>query len=452
MSLPKYIVNLDEFAATIKNNLDVDINLDTSYIENLTKDKLDQIIRLLIELLNSKGYYFVKGDKKPIPAIVNDFVIPVEFEDDVYLTDFVFAQSGWKSDDLISVEVAGHMIIEKIPTKELAQKKSFEYFFPLPKNEEVKIIYHNISGNSKMFFFDFGYLKQIPNIKLPKINGAITIKYFDLTEERFLDVDNFINLTEDEYVFSARTFKGYKLIEDQENPVFLKIQKGDRIEYIFKYIKEDAAFLLKDFECNQVVSAMLKEPVEKFTTKHILQEADDYTVLIYPNKANLDLKYEIFTKDQDDNEKLIKEVNLTDGKETKIKFETKEKTVYIRVSKGEKKKFSYAKYIVFCGDNEDVIVTCGMNITTRGNGIKTEHKLKLNNDMPGKQKYYIEYEYYSAKDRIIIMNGDDIILKQDFSADNGKLEFEHDIADGNELRIIIEGQHKGSSWIYKLYC
>lgn len=452
MSLPKYIVNLDEFAATIKNNLDVDINLDTSNIENLTKDKLDQIIRLLIELLNSKGYYFVKGDKKSIPAIVNDFVIPVEFEDDVYLTDFVFAQSGWKSDDLISVEVAGHMIIEKIPTKELAQKKSFEYFFPLPKNEEVKIIYHNISGNSKMFFFDFGYLKQIPNIKLPKINGAITIKYFDLTEERFLDVDNFINLTEDEYVFSARTFKGYKLIDDQENPVFLKIKKGDRIEYIFKYIKEDGAYLLRDFECNQVVSAMLKEPVKEFTTKHILQEADDYTVLIYPNGANSNLQYEIFTVDEDDNEILIKKIDPNKAKEIREKFETKEKKVYIRVSEEDGKLFNYAKYIVFCGEDEDVIVTCGMNITTRGNGIKTEHKLKLNNDMPGKQKYYIEYDYYGAKDRIIIMNGDEIILKQEFSANRGKLEFEHDIANGNELKIIIEGEHAGSSWVYKLYC
>ena len=149
MGVAKYIINFDELVKSLPG-------LDTSGLE----DFLNEILDLLRQLLKSEqNQSFRSVDmSKHIPAIVNTFIISKSFEQDIYLTGITFSQTAWKVEDTISLELNGSLIIDHIHTKELGQQKYFNAFIPVKAGDEIRILYHNASGNSKMFFCDLDYI------------------------------------------------------------------------------------------------------------------------------------------------------------------------------------------------------------------------------------------------------------------------------------------------------
>lgn len=157
MGTAKYIINLDEVAKGFQD-LAVKANLNTDDLEEFLKGKLDEIIDLLKQLLQPNQTFRSIDLSKHIPAIVNTFVIARTFEQDVYITGITFSQTAWKVEDTISLEINGNLIIDSIHTKELGQQKFFNAFIPIKAGEELRVLYNNGSGNSKMFFCDLDYI------------------------------------------------------------------------------------------------------------------------------------------------------------------------------------------------------------------------------------------------------------------------------------------------------
>lgn len=159
MGIAKYIVNIDEFAQSFQDIV-MTPELSTESLEQLFREKLDEIIALLKQLIQpNQNQTFKSVDmSKHIPAIVNTFIISKNFEQDVYLTGITFSQTAWKPEDTLSLELNGNLIIDQIHTKELGQQKFFNAFIPVKAGEEVRILYHNTSGNSKMLFCDLDYI------------------------------------------------------------------------------------------------------------------------------------------------------------------------------------------------------------------------------------------------------------------------------------------------------
>lgn len=147
MSVAKYIINFDELVKSLAG-------LGTGNLE----DFLNEILDLLRQLLKSNHTFRSVDMSKHIPAIVNTFVISKSFEQDIYLTGITFSQTAWKVEDTISLELNGNLIINHIHTKELGQQKYFNAFIPVKAGDEIRILYHNASGNSKMFFCDLDYI------------------------------------------------------------------------------------------------------------------------------------------------------------------------------------------------------------------------------------------------------------------------------------------------------
>lgn len=160
MSLPKYIVNLYEIMDALKDKMNLTGgDVDTADLEKYIQDKLKEIIDLLNKLIGVNRVPKSLSLNKNIPAIINDFVLNKTFDHDIYLCGLTFSQSAWKAEDSFSLEVAGVLLFDRISTKEVAQYKHLNAFYPVPAGTDVKIIYHNESGNSKMAWFDIDYLE-----------------------------------------------------------------------------------------------------------------------------------------------------------------------------------------------------------------------------------------------------------------------------------------------------
>lgn len=162
MGVPKYVINLDEFAKLWQDlTLQPDFsNEKLDAIAALLKDKLAEIADLLRQLLPSMGQWqFHSVDmSKHIPAIVNLFEVVRTFETDVYLTGITFAQTAWNVEDTISLEISGVLVIDRLHTKEIGQQKLFTTFVPVKAGEKVRLLYDNKEGHSKMFFCDLDYI------------------------------------------------------------------------------------------------------------------------------------------------------------------------------------------------------------------------------------------------------------------------------------------------------
>lgn len=160
MSLVRYIVNLEEIFDELKEKINIDSgDIDTTNLERNLEKRLKEIMDLMNRIIRSGKIAKSKSLNKNIPALINDFVISHTFETDIYLCGLTFSQSAWKIEDSFSLEVGGVLLFDRISTKEVAQYKHLNAFYPVPKNTEVKIIYHNASGNSKIVWFDFDYLE-----------------------------------------------------------------------------------------------------------------------------------------------------------------------------------------------------------------------------------------------------------------------------------------------------
>lgn len=160
MGLLKYIVNLDEILDILKDKVKVNPGeVDTSNLEEFIQSKLNEILDLLKKILGTPKSPRSLSLTKNVPAIVNDFVLSKTFDKHIFLCGVAFSQSAWKVEDSFSLEVAGVLLFDHISTKEIGQYKHLNAFFPVPPGTEIKLIYHNESGNSKMVWFDLDYLE-----------------------------------------------------------------------------------------------------------------------------------------------------------------------------------------------------------------------------------------------------------------------------------------------------
>lgn len=162
MGVPKYIINLEEFAK-LWDNLDIRPGFSQEELEAIgdkLKEGLAEITDLLQQLLKppDRRQFRSVDMSKHIPAIVNVFEIRKSFDKEIYLTGITFSQTGWNEEDTITLEIGGALIIDHIHTKELGQQKMFRTFLPVKEGEGVRILYDNVSGHSKMFFCDVDYV------------------------------------------------------------------------------------------------------------------------------------------------------------------------------------------------------------------------------------------------------------------------------------------------------
>lgn len=104
------------------------------------------------------------GLYKNIPAVQTDFELNYTFEKRVALTGIIYSQSAWKPEDSWSLYIDDKLLFEQIPTKEVGQHKTFDYFCLVNAWQTVKVIHHNNSGNSKEVWADIDYFEIIDSL------------------------------------------------------------------------------------------------------------------------------------------------------------------------------------------------------------------------------------------------------------------------------------------------
>ena len=153
MSLPSYVINWQE-------------------IYELLKGKLDNIE---VSTPQYKGVSKVWGTKQGVPAIqgkfkIAEWVVP----NDISLSEITFSQSSWKSEDFWDLWIDDNKIIDRVYTKELGDKKSFNITVPIHGGQTIKAVLHNNSGNSRDVWIDIDYVdllgQEISEGKLPIIS------------------------------------------------------------------------------------------------------------------------------------------------------------------------------------------------------------------------------------------------------------------------------------------
>lgn len=168
MSLPKYIVNLEEMLEYLKDKIEINTNINAGDFGLSIGDNLATIIDLLkkiLAIIYDRGVQQVHGLRQHIPSVVGLFKLTKTFEFDVMLTGISYSQSGWKYQDSWNLEVGGTKLFDSF-TKEIGEHKHFNVFYFVPAGTPINIYHHNDSGNSKLVWFDIEYL----NLSTPNIN------------------------------------------------------------------------------------------------------------------------------------------------------------------------------------------------------------------------------------------------------------------------------------------
>lgn len=184
MSTSKYILNFDELASdlipelrslsknvrrepvtlndNIRNKLQelLDKIPNNLCLEDTTRD-INKILTFLQKIDELKGDFHVDGEFKNIPAIETDYELVFNYSSNIYLTGVVFSLSAWKEEDRWSLKVGDKTIFDKITTKEVGDKKFFNIPYYVDGNEQIKVIFHNNSGNSRQVWSDLEYIKSL---------------------------------------------------------------------------------------------------------------------------------------------------------------------------------------------------------------------------------------------------------------------------------------------------
>lgn len=159
MGIVKYITNIDELGEAFKDGVTINSTADTIKLEKLLEENFKEILFLLEKLFGIAYIQSVVSLQRYIPAVNLDFEIKHTFEEDIRLTGIMHSQSAWKTGDNWSLYVDNVCLFENVFTKELGEHKYFSSFYEVKQGSEVKIIYHNASGNSRQVWFDLEYLK-----------------------------------------------------------------------------------------------------------------------------------------------------------------------------------------------------------------------------------------------------------------------------------------------------
>lgn len=208
MSILSYVVNFDEFAATITNN---------------SNENLQGIIELLEDLkqglLIPDGMQKAKGLTLSVPAVSEEYTLTFIPDTDILLTGITYSQSAWKYEDNWDLEIEGvTMLFESIYTKELGEHKKFEKYYPVPAGTPINLILHNKSGNSRQVWADLEYIGLI-GTNTDTIPHEYDWKVELQWEEGTTDLDLQVYLDENNSKYVQYNRKEY--VENAENHMWL---------------------------------------------------------------------------------------------------------------------------------------------------------------------------------------------------------------------------------------
>ena len=145
MSLASYIVNWDEIEISLKEALE------------------GKTIRSLRDI---KGNQRIKGYTESIPALEGVFkIVEMVKEDAIIITGVTFSQSAWKGEDYWSLWVDDDMLFDSIYTKEIGDQKHWELIHVIKPNQTIKLLLHNVSGNSRNVWCDIEYVELLEPIE-----------------------------------------------------------------------------------------------------------------------------------------------------------------------------------------------------------------------------------------------------------------------------------------------
>jgi hypothetical protein len=180
MSLPKYIINFDEFVELFKGDILSIVRpvIDSNYPQlntNNIEAMLDDIKRMLpyehyrglrnrIDLIvygSIDGVQKIDGRLLDIPPIIKDNIEIFQFDKDIYITGLSINQTGWKNNDRYSLETDKTKLIYNATTKELGEHKYLNTFFKVNAQTPIKFTLSNNSGNSRQTTIDLEYLESI---------------------------------------------------------------------------------------------------------------------------------------------------------------------------------------------------------------------------------------------------------------------------------------------------
>lgn len=127
---------------------------------------------------------FGSGFREDIPALKKSFEIPIVYDEDKsYEIQYVeFSSTGYKDGDKLSL-IRNKDLIFSVHTKELPQRIDLRPVVVYrPKLDTLKFIYHNITGTSKVIWFDIfasyaNKIVQIPSPEDPKPEFPIDHEY-----------------------------------------------------------------------------------------------------------------------------------------------------------------------------------------------------------------------------------------------------------------------------------
>lgn len=144
MSLPSYIINFDELELSLKDAL------------------VGETVRSHKDI---KGIQRIKGYGESIPALIGTFrVAEMICDKTVILTGITFSQSAWKGEDYWSLWVDDDMLFDQIYTKEIGDQKHWEVIHVIKPEQTIKLLLHNVSGNSRNCWADIEYVEVVDPI------------------------------------------------------------------------------------------------------------------------------------------------------------------------------------------------------------------------------------------------------------------------------------------------
>jgi len=106
---------------------------------------------------------FPLGLRYDIPALIQDceFVINLPPNNKYELQGFVFSATGYKDKDSYSLYRNDDILLNKIYTKELAQRIPIRPVRKIdPENDSLTFVYHNTTGTSKVIWIDLDLTSQ----------------------------------------------------------------------------------------------------------------------------------------------------------------------------------------------------------------------------------------------------------------------------------------------------
>lgn len=109
---------------------------------------------------NVSGTQKIKGQHLSVPAVIGDYEIKWSFDEDIYITDVKYSQSGWKYEDNWDLKIADTLIFETIYTKEIAESEVFHCYCYVAANTEITLVLHNMSGNSRDIWANLHYISK----------------------------------------------------------------------------------------------------------------------------------------------------------------------------------------------------------------------------------------------------------------------------------------------------